>query len=176
MNKEEIQKAFEGRWRLKADFGKINNNTATMSFDEFYDYLKGLCFDFFEAGALLADKESVVNPQGVIMIDVERIPSAISANNGFDAWWDKYDKKRGREKCLKKWNKLTDTEKYLCLLRTPDYVESTPDKTYRKDPLTYLNGKCWNDEIIIRHTPEQQRQQRLAEVAERIAGYTKAAK
>jgi hypothetical protein len=77
---------------------------------------------------------------------------------------------------MKKWTKLSLEEKQACIDATPTYVSSTPDVIYRKDPLTYLNGKCWNDEVYFRTTPQQQQQQRLAEVAERIAGYTKAAK
>jgi len=30
----------------------------------------------------------------------------------------------------------------------PKYKLSRPDKTFRKDPLTYLNNKSWEDEII----------------------------
>ena len=30
----------------------------------------------------------------------------------------------------------------------PAYIRSTPDVQFRKDPLTYLNGKCWEDEIV----------------------------
>jgi len=33
----------------------------------------------------------------------------------------------------------------------PKYVESTPDKNYRKNALTYINGKHWQDEIIKRN-------------------------
>jgi hypothetical protein len=32
-----------------------------------------------------------------------------------------------------------------------DYVNSTPDVKFRKNPLTYLNGKNWNDEIKVKH-------------------------
>lgn len=27
------------------------------------------------------------------------------------------------------------------------YVKSTPDKQFRKNPQTWLNGQCWNDEV-----------------------------
>ena len=35
------------------------------------------------------------------------------------------------------------------------YVLSTPDVKFRKNPLTWLNGKCWNDEISIYQQPSQ---------------------
>lgn len=66
----------------------------------------------------------------------------------FDEWWNAYQKKRGRKKAEAKWNKLKPTQKVACMKATPAYVMSTPDVQYRKDPMTYLNGECWNDEII----------------------------
>lgn len=171
MEKEKILKAFEGRWRIKGNMGQINSNSATMSFDEFYDYIKGMCLDFFETGITIGESQIIpVEEQNQVMIrDVERVPDMVSANGGFDSWWNLYDKKRGREKCLAKWEKLTPIEQYLCLLNTPAYVMATPEKQYRKDPLTYLNGKCWNDEIINRNgtnkpTIEQQRREKLADI------------
>lgn len=66
----------------------------------------------------------------------------------FERWWQLYDKKMGRAKCYAKWLRLSDEERALCIANTPAYVSSTPNKQYRKHPLTYLNGECWNDEII----------------------------
>ena len=54
MSREEIDKMFEGRWRIKGNFGKINLNTSNMTFDEFYEYIKAMCKDFFEAGIILS--------------------------------------------------------------------------------------------------------------------------
>ncbi len=51
------------------------------------------------------------------------------------------------KKCQAKFKKLTKTEVDLIFEKLPFYVQSTPDKQYRKNPLTWLNGKCWNDEI-----------------------------
>ena len=63
-----------------------------------------------------------------------------------------YDKNVGKELSQKVWNSLTKTDKEAILLSLPKYVESTPDKVYRKNPLTYLNGKHWEDEIVDRKT------------------------
>ena len=87
------------------------------------------------------------------------IPSVPS----FDDWWNAYDKKCGRKKAETRWNRLPSFEKIACMNATPAYVRATPDKAYRKHPLTYLNGECWNDEIIIKRSDEQQRLQSLAE-------------
>lgn len=66
----------------------------------------------------------------------------------FSIFWDKYGKKQDSKKCLEKWMKLTDTEMNAALDKVDAYVLSTPDVQFRKNPLTWLNGKCWNDEII----------------------------
>lgn len=66
----------------------------------------------------------------------------------FKVFWDKYDKKQDSKKCLDKWLKLSDKEINAALDIVDAYVASTPDVTYRKNPLTWLNGKCWQDEII----------------------------
>lgn len=68
----------------------------------------------------------------------------------FDAFWDLYDKKRSRVKCEKKWKKISDDDRARIFEHVPLYKESEPIKQFRKDPLTYLNGECWNDEIIPR--------------------------
>jgi len=65
----------------------------------------------------------------------------------FELFWNYYDKKQGREDCLKKFSRLTDEDRLAILEHVPKYVLSTPDKKYRKNPETYLNGKHWKDEI-----------------------------
>jgi uncharacterized protein YdaU (DUF1376 family) len=75
----------------------------------------------------------------------------------FEEWWLWYDYKVSKEKAKKSWNKLNENEKDLALQSVQAYVQSTPDKTYRKHPTTYLNQKCFNDEIINRNTTSQSR-------------------
>ena len=67
----------------------------------------------------------------------------------FEIFWNKYAKKQDSKKCLEKWMKLTDAEINQALDKVDAYVASTPDVQFRKNPLTWLNGKCWNDEIIL---------------------------
>jgi hypothetical protein len=67
----------------------------------------------------------------------------------FEKFWDLYDKKRGdKEKLIKKWAKLSEEEKKKIFEYVPKYKLNQPDKTYRKDPQTFLNNKSWNDELI----------------------------
>lgn len=66
----------------------------------------------------------------------------------FEDFWKTYSKSVGKPKCEKLWGKLKKEEKVLIMETLPKYVQSTPDKQFRKNPQTYLNGKAWNDEIV----------------------------
>jgi len=66
----------------------------------------------------------------------------------FDEFWILYDKKVSKSNCIKKWNLLSAKDQTDILIALPKYIESTPDKKFRKNPLTYLNQKSWKDEII----------------------------
>ena len=172
MTQEEILKAFNNRWRIKS--------TGFMELDtSLFHRIKELCRDFFKTGIILGDDNCVVNPPGVIQIDTDKLPDIIPPNELFGYWWDLYDKKIDRGKCEKKWAKLSDVEIRACIAATPAYVASTPDIQYRRHPMTYLNNKSWENQIIPRNNgtdKQQQQRDRLAEVANRIAEYTKDAK
>jgi hypothetical protein len=72
----------------------------------------------------------------------------------FSDFWDMYDKKRGDVGKIKsKWSKLTQSEKEAIIDYLPAYIANTADKKFRKDPLTFLNNKSWNDEIITENKP-----------------------
>lgn len=65
----------------------------------------------------------------------------------FDRFWNLYNKKEGKRKTEQRFNKLKPDEIDLIFERLPAYIKSTPDKKYRKNPLTWLNGEHWNDEL-----------------------------
>ena len=69
--------------------------------------------------------------------------------HSFKTWWDKYNKKTGKEKALNKWGRLKQKDQLKCLEVVEKYVRITPDKKFRKNPTTYLNGSHWQDEIEI---------------------------
>jgi hypothetical protein len=66
----------------------------------------------------------------------------------FDDFWELYDKKTDRPKCELKWRKISHEAREEIMLHLDDYVKSTPDKKYRKNPATYLNNESWKNEII----------------------------
>lgn len=73
----------------------------------------------------------------------------ISVWPDFEDFWELYDKKIGSKKKLKpKWQKLNQETKELIMAYVSEYKKSQPDKTYRKNPETFLNNESWNDELI----------------------------
>jgi hypothetical protein len=92
-----------------------------------------------EGNAIKERKGKEINEKKVNILD-----------DSFEEWWFSYDKKTGKEKAFNKWKILLPQEKDLALSVVHKYVQSTPDKQWRKDPTTYLNNKSFNDEIIER--------------------------
>lgn len=70
-------------------------------------------------------------------------PTALSFGN----IWSLYGKKGNKKTSERKWSKLSITVKEKILAYVPAYVETTPDKQYRKNFETFLNQECWNDEL-----------------------------
>ena len=71
-------------------------------------------------------------------------------NIPFSDFWDKYDYCKGKKSDVEsKWISLTDEERALTMESLDKYLLSTPDKTYRKYPMSYLNTEAWNDEHIV---------------------------
>lgn len=133
MTEQQILQAFNGRWRIKGE--PLN----------FIPDVKQLCFDFFRAGILLG--EGSVCGDSVV---------TTSPDDSFSTWWEMYGKKIDRAKCEKKWAKLSPEEKQACIAATPAYVASTPDLQYRRHPMTYLNNKSWQNQIIPHNANTQQ--------------------
>ena len=67
----------------------------------------------------------------------------------FESFWNMYDKKADRAKCEKVWGKITDTDRAEIFRVLPTYIDSTPNIRFRKNPLTWINGKCWRDEFHL---------------------------
>lgn len=66
----------------------------------------------------------------------------------FEEFWDLYGKKSDRSKCESKFSKLNQSEVEKIFQVLPSYIALTPDVKYRKNPQTWINGKCWNDENV----------------------------
>lgn len=71
-------------------------------------------------------------------------------NIPFSDFWGKYDYCKGKKSDVEaKWVALTDEERTLTMESLDKYLLSTPDKTYRKYPMSYLNTEAWNEEHIV---------------------------
>jgi len=66
----------------------------------------------------------------------------------FAEFWDMYDKKVERAKCVAKYAAIGESDRAVIREKLPLYVAATPDPQYRKNPQTWLNGRCWLDEMV----------------------------
>lgn len=73
----------------------------------------------------------------------------------FDRFWNLYDKKAGRAKCEKLFNNLSENDWNKIFETLPTYIQSTPDRQYRKHPETYLRNRAWEDELYIKEQKEE---------------------
>jgi len=69
----------------------------------------------------------------------------------FEDFWNLYDYKQNKPKSTTAWNKLKQKDKEAIIDYLPLYIESTPDKSFRKHPTTFLNNRGWEDEIITKN-------------------------
>ena len=82
--------------------------------------------------------------------DTNKIKVKENINIPFSDFWDKYDYCKGKKSDVEsKWIALSDEERVLTMETLDTYLLSTPDKTYRKYPMSYLNTEAWNDEHIV---------------------------
>lgn len=79
-------------------------------------------------------------------------PRSVVEPTDFEQFWDLYGKKVEVKKCRQAWQKLTLKQRQAALAHVPTYVRATPDPQFRKNPRSYLNGECWQDELPAAHT------------------------
>lgn len=128
-------KGFQGAI-LKAEKQQVNNST-----------LEGVLKGGFKEPLQQIIKNKVLSNKD------KEITSADACE--FDLFWDIYNKKIDKHKCLKAWSKIDIKEITKILESAKIYVQSNTDIQYRKNPFTWLNGKCWNDEIIYKSNTKQ---------------------
>lgn len=177
MERKDIDKMFENRWRMKGD------STLTMmhetldgklSLQELSVRIASLCRDFFEAGILLGEgfrKDEITfhdGQKGTVVYKRELDMDTL--DGGFSIFWELYEKKVGRPKCEKLWSKLTVKEREECIAYIPFYKQAQQDKQYRKNPETFLRNKCWNDELIYHNNGEPAKQFQTDKLADILVG------
>ena len=75
-------------------------------------------------------------------------PEPSEAAARFDVIWDFYERKGNRKTSRSRYMKLSQTKRDAIDAHLPAYIQSTPDKKYRKGFEVYINLECWNDEVI----------------------------
>ncbi len=147
---EQMMKSFIGLGLLNTDNGHV-----------FCLKLASRCDDFTAKavrrnGVKTITNQSVgVSPTNSVFVPLEEEEEVRKRSKKIDEiiddrfaeFWNIYDKKDGSAKCKMKWKRLKESEKDLVFKVLPNYILSTPDKQYRKNPLTWLNGEHWNDDI-----------------------------
>lgn len=89
------------------------------------------------------------NPQSIVEYIKEENTKEEYTKELFESFWNLYDKKTSpKEKTFKKFKALKEEEINRIFDHVPKYVNATPEKKYRKDPLTYLNQQAYENEII----------------------------
>jgi len=78
----------------------------------------------------------------------------------FEKFWNDYGKKKEKFKSSKLYSRIPEKERIKIKEHVPQYVLSTPEIKFRKNPLTYLNGKCWEDEIEVNAGTEREQAER----------------
>ena len=68
---------------------------------------------------------------------------------GFNMFWAMYDKRVDEKNCRISFMRLTLEEMGKAINGVKSYVDSTPDKKYRKNPRTWINQKGWESEIVL---------------------------
>ena len=66
----------------------------------------------------------------------------------FLCFWDTYDKKVGIDKCKTKWMLTPPTVREEIMIHLKKFIPNNRNKQYRPNPLTYLNQRKWEDELI----------------------------
>lgn len=65
----------------------------------------------------------------------------------FQKFWDAYGKKVDRAKCEKLFSKLTEQDVKNIFSKLEDYINATPDITYRRNPETWLRNRSWENDV-----------------------------
>ena len=98
----------------------------------------------------------------------EQEQSNISIYPDFNDFWELYDLKKGsKQKLKKKWDSLKQETKEEIMAYIPKYINSQPDKQFRKHPGTFLNNESWKDEIIIK-TEKNEKQHQQQQIAKQL--------
>ena len=127
-------------FRLRLPVNKVNQALAKLSHWVYQDDIKTIS-ERYQLDAPETETETETYTEKETETD---------ALDGFDEFWLIYEKKVERPQAEKSWKRIKPSvELQLTIYAAArKYVQSTPDKKYRKNPSTWLNNQCWNDEVV----------------------------
>ena len=67
----------------------------------------------------------------------------------FERFWDLYNKKVDKKTAMIRFLNLKKSDINKIFITLPEYLKINAVIKYRKDPSTYLNKECWNDETTV---------------------------
>ena len=147
---------YDGKYQARCEANKRNGATGGRPKKNNPNETNGLFLEPKEKREKIKDKEEKIkentiscSTQSVKRVSA-RTPLDEESQDRFNTWWKYYDKKVGRVKAVEAWSNLSKEDQIKCLSVVQDYVHENDEKRYRKDPVSYLVGQCWNDEIIKR--------------------------
>lgn len=100
--------------------------------------------DFFKRKLPVIYNDSFLEAFGSSRLNVVKEGYVVS----FEQWWNRYELKRNRDRCLKLWNKLSTADQVNAFFKLPMYLRHlslNPWKT-KADPDTYLRNRYWESE------------------------------
>lgn len=136
---ERILKVFESEQQIEQQTNSRNRLISIVSWDKFQQSEQQKDSKWTASGQQVNTNKNEKNYKNEKNI-IEVYPT-------FEDFWNLYDNKKDKEVCKPKWEKLTQKEKEDIMNYLPAYIQSTPDKQYRKNPKTFLSNKSWNNEI-----------------------------
>ena len=122
----------------------IDLSTATRT--EFIEHTKNL-------EGFIKHLESEVHHLNLRLQEYEGIETEESQEDEFQKFWELYGKKGNLKTSRAKFKKLSKKKKTLIFEKLPEYIKSTPVKSFRKNAEKWLQKECWNDEIITQASP-----------------------
>jgi hypothetical protein len=99
---------------------------------------------FFKTKLPVFYTESFKDAFGTSRLDVVEHGYKVS----FEQWWDKYDLKRNRERCLKLWKNLSEADQVNAFFKLGMYERYLMLQQWRTkaEPDTYLRKRYWDND------------------------------
>ena len=89
----------------------------------------------------------------IVTIDGKPVGDTDNGGPTFSEFWDAYDKKVNMIEAQAYWDVLSNKDHEAIMAYIPQYKVAQPRKQFRKNPVTFLRNRAWQDEIIREQEP-----------------------